>query len=292
MAAAVGSVLVSVGDVVEDIVVWLDGPPRRGTDTPSSVHRHRGGSAANVAAFAATLGARSRFIGQIGTDDVGDRLVADLQRCGVEVRVRRAGVTGTIVVLVEPDGERTMLSDRAAATGLTDVPDAWLDDVGVLHLPCYSFHGEPLATTSSALARRAGACGATVSVDLSSLAVIDALGADRLRDLLAVVRPTVVFATAEEAAAVGLVERPLGVDLVVVKDGPRPVTLHAPGRAPRSVPVPAQPVRDSTGAGDAFAAGFLAAHLRGVPPEAAAAAAVRAAARVLAEPGASMGNDS
>src|SRR5688572_17833675 len=109
--------LCAVGDLVEDVVVLLDGPPARGTDTTARISRHRGGSAANVAvaAAAASREKRARFVGHVGADDLGDRLLAELAAAGVDLAVTRGGHTGSIVVLVDPDGERTMLTDRGAS---------------------------------------------------------------------------------------------------------------------------------------------------------------------------------
>lgn len=280
--------LCAVGDLVEDVVVWLEGPPRRGTDTTARVFRSRGGSAANVVAFAALSGARSRFIGRVGDDEVGARLVEGLEACGAEVRVQRAGRTGTIVVLVEPDGERTMLPDRAACTELADVPADWVEGVQVLHVPAYSLVVEPLATAALALAGAARAGGARVSVDASSVDVLERFGVADFRELLGRMRPDVVIANADEAVVLDLLARPLGM-LTVAKDGPRPVTVLDAGGGVRTVEVPPlASVVDTTGAGDAFAAGFLAAWAEGRPPAEAAAAGNRLAARVLAHPGASL----
>jgi sugar/nucleoside kinase (ribokinase family) len=103
-----------VGDLVEDVVVWPDGPVRTGTDTPARVFHSRGGSAANVAVAAAPL-VPTRWLGCVGPDPLGDRLLGELQAAGIDVRAQRRGRTGTIVVLVDPDGERTFLPDRGAA---------------------------------------------------------------------------------------------------------------------------------------------------------------------------------
>ena len=77
------------GDLVEDVIVWTAGPIAYGTDTPSRIFHVRGGSAANVAYAVAAQGGSSRLITRVGVDAVGDRLVADLERAGVEVRAQR-----------------------------------------------------------------------------------------------------------------------------------------------------------------------------------------------------------
>ena len=121
-----GGVLVTVGDLVEDVIVWHEAPTRYATDNPCVVRRSRGGSAANVAVFASRL-MPARFIGCVGDDPVADLLTSELAGHGVDVRVQRRGRTGTIVVLVDSGGERTMYPDRAAAADLSEVPDAWLE---------------------------------------------------------------------------------------------------------------------------------------------------------------------
>lgn len=250
-----GGVLAVLGDLVEDVVVRIDSEPALGTDTPARIDRRRGGSAANVAAAAAgTGGGAVRFIGRVGADPLGDRLVVDLVDAGVDVRVQRAGRTGSVVVLVGPDGERTMLPDRAAAVELTDVDESWVDGATWLHLPAYSLVAEPVGAASLAVANVVRQRRGTVSVDMSSVAVVEAFGVDRLAELLADLRPAVVFANEPESALVP----PGGEWVTVVKHGPDPVTAMVPGHPDIVVEVPVvEGVTDTTGAGDAFAAGYL-----------------------------------
>ena len=110
------------------------------------IHRTRGGSAANVAAFASAA-VPARFIGCVGRRPGRGRAVRELAGHGVDVRVQRRGRTGTIVVLVDGDGERTMYPDRAAAAELTEVPASWLDGAAFLHVPSYGFAAEPAASS-------------------------------------------------------------------------------------------------------------------------------------------------
>ena len=126
--------LAVAGDLVEDIVVWAAEPLRAATDTAARVFRARGGSAANVAALAAPL-VPTRFIGRVGADAAGAALADDLAAAGVDVHVQRAGRTGTVVLLVDAEGERTMFPDRGASAELADVDPAGSTASPWLHLP-------------------------------------------------------------------------------------------------------------------------------------------------------------
>lgn len=256
---SVGGVIVALGDLVEDVVVRIDESINHASDTDAHITRRRGGSAANVASAVARIGVPARFVGQVGDDAIGTALVAELADEGVDVAyVHRDGATATIVVLVDSAGERTMLVDRGSARDLTGADPAWLSGADVLHLTLYSLLDEPIATTSCELVEMAHERGVAVSVDVSSVAPIEAAGVDRVHDLLASLRPTVVFANEDEAGVLGL-DGPLAGAAVVVKRGPEPCVVHRPGVEPVEVPAIAlDDAVDTTGAGDAFAAGVLA----------------------------------
>jgi sugar/nucleoside kinase (ribokinase family) len=278
-------VLLCVGDLIEDVVVWLPGPIAIGSDTVVRITRERGGSAANVAAAAVRAGGSARFVGQVGDDDLAHRLLHGLSVTGVEVVARFGGRTGSIVVLVDSEGERTMLTDRAAATELATAEPEWLAGVDVLHLPAYSLFVDRLAESCLDLAAMARERGIPVTIDPSSSALLEEYGVERFKALLAEVRPSVIFPNADEAALLDG-DGPLpGVGLIVEKHGPDAVRLiGADGVTEVPVP-PVAGVVDTTGAGDAFAAGFLVAWTAGKHPVDCVAQGSEVAAHVLRGPG-------
>jgi len=288
--ATPGGVLAVVGDLVEDVVVWVGEPVRAATDTAARVFRARGGSGANVAALAAAH-VPTRFIGRIGADAAGEPLVADLASHGVDVRVQREGRTGTVVLLVDADGERTMFPDRGASAELEGVDVTWLDGVAWLHVPAYGFERWPMRGEVRRLADIARTTGARLSVDASSTGLLAGLGVDLALGLIRDLAPDVLFANEAEAEFLGIAGggavAASVAPVVVVKHGPLPTDVIEAGELVARVDVaPVPRIRDLTGAGDAFAAGFLAATLRGADAAAACLAGHASAASVLANAGA------
>ena len=162
-----------------------------------------------------------------------------------------------------------MLSDRAACTDLANPSPTWLDGLDTLHIPYYSLVGEPLATTTATLAGWAADRGIRVSIDTSSEAVLHhvgpAIALARIRSL----HPAVVLANELEAAALGPALHPDHLDgaLVIIKQGAQPAIVLQSGQLPIEVPAEiVVGVSDTTGAGDAFAAGLLLALAKGDDP--------------------------
>jgi ribokinase len=258
----------AVGDLLLDVIVRLDAPIASDTDTYGQTSVGAGGQAANVAAWSAALGGRGRFLGKRARDAAGRILAAELAARGVELAGPEVEAgTGTVVSIAGSDGSRSMLSDRGIAVELTaeEIDPGWLEDCDWLHVPGYSLVRQPLA----AAATRAAALAEHVSVDASSIAAIDEVGPELFGELVRDLRPEVVFANEAEADLLG----PLDGTTVVVHGGSGCRVGDATFAA-----LPADVV-DTTGAGDAFAAGYL---LGG--PQLALEAAARCVARMGAMP--------
>jgi ribokinase len=263
-------VLCCLGDVLLDVVVATQaGAWAHGSDTPAATRLGVGGQAANVAAWSVALGGQARVVAQRGADLAGELVAADLRRRGVELvgpvsggtgvggpgAEGAGGSTGVVVAISEPGGERTMLTDRGVCPRLSaqDLRDEWFTGCDWLHLPVYSLVDAPIRAAALAAARLVP----RVSVDLSSVSVLREIGPAELSRLLGVLAPEVIFGNEPECAlvppaAVGHLSGQESAATMIVKLGPAGVRVDG-----RTWPArPAQPV-DSTGAGDAFAAGFL-----------------------------------
>jgi len=243
-------VVCTLGDLLLDVVVKLARPLAEGDDTRAETRVGGGGQAANVAAWAAALGAEARFVGKRGADAAGELAEADLLRRAVKVLgPAPTSRNGVVVSLVELDGSRTMISDRGVAPELTaeELEPEWFEGCDAIHLAGYSLMREPIGTAAERAVDLARAAGARISVDLSSVNVIREFGPERLAERFVRIRPDVVFGNEAEHD-----ELPVPSDKRIVKRGARGATID--GRD--YVPVPGVVV-DTTGAGDALAAGYL-----------------------------------
>lgn len=292
-AAANTPLIVCVGDLIDEIAVRLNEPWRRGSDAAAQISRRRGGSAANVAVAAVAAGGAARFIGAVGHDVTAHALEAALVEAGVEPLLQRGGRSATIVVVVEPDGERTMLPDRAAALSLRDPGAAALNGSAWLHAPAYSLLGEPLGETTRLLFARARNVGIPTSLDASSVGALSAWGPAESRRRFIDLAPTIVFANEEECGYLSLLNEPLPGAILIAKHGAGIAEVRS-ARGELLAQRPAHPLPagiDSTGAGDAFAGGLLVARARGESWEDALAAGHDAAAAHLQRQAASANNE-
>ncbi|MGN6676994.1 MAG: carbohydrate kinase family protein [Streptosporangiaceae bacterium] len=246
-----GRVICVLGDAHLDVIVAISGPVAPDTDTPAETRVAVGGQAANVAAWVCELGGRSRLITALADDPAAQLVASELAARGVEVvGPVMAGHTGVIVSLSARGADRSMLTDRGVGPLLSEaaiVPE-WLDDCSWLHLPAYSLTNEPVHAASLAAAAAARARSAGLSVDLSSTAAIKHYGPAAFAELLRRLKPDLVFGNKAETELIGDVPDAQ----LITKLGPGGVIAggkHYPA-------VSTQPA-DATGAGDAFAAGYL-----------------------------------
>lgn len=288
--------MIVVGDLVTDVLVAHSGPIQPGSDTAAAITVGGGGQAANTAAWFARAGRPVTLVAAVGDDLAGQERVAELAAAGVRcaVRAHAGAVTGSVVVLAGPD-ERTMITDRGAALRLdpADVVRAITEtDARHLHLSGYPLlHAGSRPAGLAALATAAER-GLTTSVDAASAAPLRSVGADAF---LAWVRGAdLLLCNADEAdvlAGPGTAAEQAGrltahAGNVVVKRGPAGATWVARDGLVRSVAPRPVPMRDPTGAGDAFAAGLLAAWCSGATPEAALTAGAELGATAVAQIGA------
>jgi sugar/nucleoside kinase (ribokinase family) len=272
--------LVTLGDVLLDVIVLLDEPLAPGDDVRARTRTGAGGQAANVACWAASLGAASLVLAKRGDDAAGELVARELAGHGVELAGPRvAGSTGVVVSLVGADGERSMASDRGVAPDFSpeELEPAWLA-CDVLHLSGYALLREPVSHTAVLAARLAREQGARISVDVAAWTEIRAYGPVRFRQLLDVVAPDVLFATEAEWEMLGGAY--LTAPTSVIKRGARGCLVVTEDVRLDLSPVDADVV-DTTGAGDALAAGFL----LGGSLEDAARRGLEAAARCVANVG-------
>jgi ribokinase len=267
-----------LGDLMVDVVARLFGPLAEGSDSPGVISYVGGGSAANTAAWLTRVGESSVFIGAIGDDAAGQQQAESLHRLGVDVRfhVDRTRPTGTCLVLVAPTGERTMVPDPGANLSLLehDVPVEEFRPGDHLHVSGYALLRDSRDAAVHAL-DAAHTAGLTVSVGAASAAPLEVLGAT---DFLAMLPDSaLLFANEKEAAVLaghdgssadlarGLAGS--GREVVVTAGSGEGAWSNGEAVASMAAEPLDRPELDSTGAGDAFAAGCLAARARDAVPE-------------------------
>ncbi|MCW5951298.1 MAG: sugar kinase, partial [Propionibacteriaceae bacterium] len=295
-SSVTGGILV-VGDVINDVLVRPLAEITPDSDTPSQIVRRPGGSAANLACWLGSLGADVTFVGRVGRDD--HALHADyLAQFGVKplLALDPEAETGTIVIVVDTAGRRTMLTDRAANLNLTadDIPTDVLAGARLLHISGYSLFEPGTRAAMLELMHRARTRGLPISVDPSSVACLRDVGAGQFLEWTQGV--ALAFPNRDEALFLAGTDDPnTAADRLAEHYGMAVVTLDGdgavlgrPGSRPLHIATDRIAAVDSTGAGDSFCAGFLDAWLRGADEvtavEAGAALARTAVSRMGARP--------
>jgi len=253
-----------------------------------------GGSAANTAACVASLGGSARFVGKVGSDPLGELFEADIVAAGVTFSkaVEPSAPTGTCLVLVTPDAEKTMCTSLGAGALLepTDV-DVSLSRAAAVYLEGYACAGEATGQACRALVASASSVGVPVALSASDpLLVRQARG-----ELLGFLNQAqLLFCNEEEALGLADAhELDQALDtlagrcpFVVITLGPKGAVVVSPEEKVRVGAQALGQVVDTTGAGDSFAGGFLFGWVRGMELRDCAALGALAAGEVVGHFGA------
>ena len=260
-----------IGDVMLDVIARINVSPQKinfGSDTASQISTSSGGAAGNVAAWLTRTDARSTIVSHVGDDPAGAAIVAEFDALGVSHGdlVIPGETSGVVVVLVDSSGERTMFPDKGANSRLTaqDLPD--LNSFQAVYISGYALLN-PLARDGVlAMIEKIKADGLPIYFDPASVGAMKDVADKELHNWFSMM--DVLFLNEEESIYLtGSVdiERALNYlldfsQVVVIKRGSAGAIAKARGFDSISLPAFASTVVDTTGAGDSFAAGFIAAY--------------------------------
>ncbi len=289
-----------IGDFAWDVLIRTNTELQRGGDTFGEVMLTPGGSAANVAVWAARAGQTTHFIGKVGRDRFGQLAAEDLERERVDAHLVEtdAHLTGSVAVFVDHTGERSMVSGHGADFYLlpSELPLALLRQAGHLHLTAWSFFVDPPRAAARRAARLVGEAGGTLSFDPGSFQMIDEMGVSHFLEVTQDLGIDIFLPNKEEgsiltgglddppAIAAALAELYPGA-LIMLKLDADGALVWQDGHG-TAIPAGTNNLVDATGAGDSFAGGFLARYLAGGDAVAAARFATRISAWVIEHLGA------
>ena len=260
-----------IGDVMLDVIARINVSPQKinfGSDTASRISTSSGGAAGNVAAWLTRTDARSTIVSHVGDDPAGAAIIAEFDALGVSHGdlVIPGETSGVVVVLVDSSGERTMFPDKGANSRLTvaDLPD--LDAFQAVYISGYALLN-PLARDGVlAMIEKIKADSLPIYFDPASVGAMKDVADKELHNWFSMM--DVLFLNEEESIYLtGSVdiERALNYlldfsQVVVIKRGSAGAIAKARGFDSISLPAFAATVVDTTGAGDSFAAGFIASY--------------------------------
>lgn len=275
MSDSAGRVIV-IGDVMTDVIVIPEGPLVRGSDRRAQITQRAGGSGANQAVWLGSMGTPVSFVARVGARDK-PHLEAYLRGFHVDpvLIADPSKPSGILVVIVDAGGERSFLTDRGANLDLShsDMPVWLLEETRYVLVSGYSLFAEKPRHAARWMAGEAQSRGIPVAVDAASVGFVEEVGADKFLEWTRGF--STLFANADEAVALSGTPdleaqmRALGPNYgrVVVKLGASGAAVGDAAGVKLRLPAPVVKVVDTTGAGDAFAAAFVSAELRGVDLE-------------------------
>lgn len=283
-----------VGDVITDIIVMPEGPMIRGSDRRATIRSQPGGSAANQAVWLGAMGVKVKFVSRVAAADL-EASLAYFRSRGVEPLLGADPTlpSGVLISIVDADGERSFLTDRGANLNLSelDLPPSLLDDVRLLLVSGYSFFTPGPRAAVMALLKEARERKIPTAVDPASVGFLREVGPEAF--LKWTQGAGTIFANLDEALELtGSVDLSLQMQTlgrfygrVVIKRGVAGAAIGGRNGVTLSMPAPQRDVVDTTGAGDAFAAAFLAAELNGADLEACVKAGIAAGAEAVTKIG-------
>lgn len=288
-----------LGDFAWDVLIRTNSELLKGGDTFGEVVLLPGGSAANVAAWAARCGVATHFVGKIGRDRMGELATENLDAEGVSHHLIESdsNVTGSVAVFVDHTGERSMVSGHGADFDLlpSELPRDVVGAARHLHLTAWSFFTDPPRNAARSAARLAHDSGGTLSFDPASFQMIGDMGVDQFLGVTQDLGIDIFLPNKEEGAVLTGVKDPDGIAreldalypsaLVILKLDADGALVWQDGEA-HHIPPATNKLVDATGAGDSFAGAFLAQYLGGNSAAAAARFATEISAWVIEHPGA------
>ena len=259
-----------IGDVMLDVIAVIKTKINYGSDTPSKISTHGGGAAGNVASWASISGAPTRIVARVGNDSAGTAVLSELDALKIAYSnaVVMGAQTGVVIVLVDTNGERTMFPETGANSGLSlaDLPS--LAGVDVVYLSGYALLDPGSRPGVLAMIANIQDAGVPIFFDPATVGGMSEVNISEVRSWLPLMsalfmnEEEATFLTGEtklEAALDSLLHK---APLVVIKRGSQGAIGKE--RGGESIAVHAIPtqVLDTTGAGDSFAGGYIAAWIK------------------------------
>jgi len=254
-----------LGDIMLDVTGVIGAAIKEGVETRASISTHGGGAAANVASWLAVNGTPSYLIARVGDDAAGQVVLSELDSYGVQHgnHVIPGEKTGVVIVLVDALGERTMFPDSGANSGLSkeDLPP--LDGFTAVYISGYPLVNPKSRDGVLEIMKLVRARGLPIVFDPSTVGVLMEVGLKQVREWMTLV--DVIILNEEEAQFISGLSNPIDAvaDLlslaptVVIKRGSSGALGQSRGSLLVQVQAEFSRVVDTTGAGDAFAAGFI-----------------------------------